>query len=461
MNSLTSFQRKLVYAGGILILLVPIITLGRPATRSEDGGALAELRQEYDLGETSLGNVDPSSSTMNLVLLGFRGVATYALWDAALDQRDQKQWAQLRATTDSILLLQPHYIKVWDFQGWNLAYNVSAEWDNVPDRYYWVKEGGKFYMRGVDRNARNPDLPFRTGILLGQKVGRSDEWDFFRDYFVDDPDDDTFGQGKPDPAFNRGYDDGSFPDNYLAARDWFLAANDRELKYPPQRIMMREIFRSYPAHQYMEMGNALHRDGKFGESTRQIWADGFTAWTEEFGREAFPSDLGDIRMEVASQKELEDLARENSEKVGRTVTVPQLSRYLDFLQNTVNYRYWRQRSQAESQTDAAEAHREIYEGQLAFRELKEDEAREKLISGLKKLESLFEQFPGFEDDDLALEEVLMAHLYLRATYQLKGDEMPASLPLQRVWDASKDDPVTMETLQRQFKTQTRYSASPG
>jgi len=461
MNNLTTFQRKLVYAGGILVLLVPIIALGRPATRTGDGGKLAEMRRAYDLGETSLGNVDPSSSTMNLVLLGFRGVATYALWDAALDQRDQKQWAQLRATTDSILLLQPHYIKVWDFQGWNLAYNVSAEWDNVPDRYYWVKEGGKFYMRGVDRNARNPDLPFRTGELIGNKIGRADEWAFFRNYFLDDPDDDTFGEGKPDPAFNRGFDDGSFTDNYLAARDWFLEANDRELKFPPQHRMMRELFRSYPAHQYMEMGNALHRDGKFGEPTRQVWTDGFAAWTGEYGREEFPSEFGPVRMEVTSREELEELARENSELLGRTVTAAQIARYLEYLQNTANYRYWRLRSQAESETNAAEAHREIYEGQQRFKELKEDEARAKLVSGLEKLETLFAKFPGFEDDDLAVEEVLMAQLYLRATYQLKGDEMPEAMPLQRIWDAHKDDATTMDTLQRQFKTQTRYSPASG
>lgn len=457
MNNLTSFQRKLVYAGGILILLIPIIWLGMPADRESTRGVLAGMRQRYDLGETSLGDVDPSSSTMNLVLLGFRGVATNLLWQNALEQRDQKQWAQLRATTDSIILLQPHYIKVWDFQGWNLAYNVSAEWDNVPDRYYWVKEGGKFYMRGVDRNVRNPDLPFKTGYVLGQKIGRADEWDYYRRYFLDDPSDETFGEGSPDPAFNRGFDDGSFPDNYLAARDWFVEANDRELKYPPQRIMMREIFRSYPAHQYMEMGNARHREGSFDDATRQAWIDGFGSWTNDYGREEFPSELGPVRMEVLTDAEFEQLARENSEKVGRTVTAAQLRRYVDFLQNTVNYRYWRLRAQAEARSDTAQAHKEIYDGQQDFKNGRLAESRDKLISGLKKLEDLFKQFPGFEEDDLAVEEVLMAQIYLGAIRSL-GETVDETLPLQRIWDEYQEDP-TMDTLQRQFKSQTSYSPS--
>ena len=147
MNNLTSLQRKLVYLGGIVLLLIPIILLGGPpepapvnptgAGRSEGspGGYLAQKRVEYGLGESDLGNVDPASSTMNLLLLGFRGIATSMLWMDAQKQQRDKDWAGLRATTESIILLQPHFLKVWHFQGWNLAYNVSAEWDGVADRY--------------------------------------------------------------------------------------------------------------------------------------------------------------------------------------------------------------------------------------------------------------------------------------------------------------------------------------
>ena len=462
MNKLTSFQRKIAYAVGIVILLLPIIWLGMPAGRDETGrptvgGKLATLRNEYDLGETSLGNVDPSSSTMNLVLLGFRGVATNLLGRNALEQRDQKQWAQLRSTTDSIILLQPHYIKVWDFQGWNLAYNVSAEWDNVPDRYYWVKEGGKFLMRGTDRNARNPDLSFRTGYLLAQKVGRSDEWQYFRDYFLADPDTATF-EGGPDPDFNRGYDTGTFTDNYLAGRDWYIEANEREEKWPPQHVMMREIFRSYPAHAYMEMSNARQREGKFDETTRQGWLDGFQAWTNDYGREEFPSRVGPVRMEVTTPDEFEELARRNSEQLGRTVTVDELRQYVSFLQNTVNYRYWRMRSLAEAQTNTVDAHRAVFDGQELFKQGKLGPAKEKLLEGLGKLEDLFETFPRFEDDDLAVEEVLLAMVYLKAIYSLGGEEVPADLPLQRIWDANGET-GRIDDAERQFRTQTTFSTN--
>src|SRR6516165_8520729 len=123
MNNLTSLQRKLVYTGGIVLLLIPIVWLGAPPepvsanptgaapSTGSSGGLLAQKRVEFNLGESDLGNVDPASSTMNLLLLGFRGIATNMLWMDAVEQHRNKDWASLRATTESIILLQPHFLK--------------------------------------------------------------------------------------------------------------------------------------------------------------------------------------------------------------------------------------------------------------------------------------------------------------------------------------------------------------
>ncbi|HBN78298.1 MAG TPA: IRE (iron responsive element), partial [Planctomycetaceae bacterium] len=224
MNRISSQQRKLVYLIIIVLLLAPIVYFGAPGNGKDEnsGGKLAQLRSKYDLGETSLGNVDPASATMNLVLLGLRGIASNMLWSQAVEQKSQKDWAGLRATVDSIVLLQPHFKQVWEFQGWNLAYNVSAEWDGVADRYEWVKEGAKFMMRGSDRNYKYPELYWESGRILGQKIGRADEKLFFRRYFLDDPNREG---GGPDPEVNP---DGK--DNYLAAKDWFEKANEVELQ---------------------------------------------------------------------------------------------------------------------------------------------------------------------------------------------------------------------------------------
>jgi hypothetical protein len=152
MSTVNSRQRKIWYGVGILLLLVPIVYLGFPAQQTAGAGragglgVLSHKRQQYDLGEATLGKVDPSSAAMNLVLLGLRGPAASVLHLKAMEYQERKQWAKLRSTVDSIILLQPHYVQIWKFQGWNLAYNVSREWDKVDDRYYWVKEGIKFLI---------------------------------------------------------------------------------------------------------------------------------------------------------------------------------------------------------------------------------------------------------------------------------------------------------------------------
>ena len=114
MTNLNSRQRKMSYFIGIILLLGPIVYLGFPAEQnaadSQSGGLgkLAQMRQQYDLGEATLGKVDPSSSAMNLVLLGLRGPAASVLHLKAIEYQEKKQWAKLRTTVDSIILLQPH-----------------------------------------------------------------------------------------------------------------------------------------------------------------------------------------------------------------------------------------------------------------------------------------------------------------------------------------------------------------
>jgi hypothetical protein len=193
MNQLTVQQRKIAYAIVAVLCFMPIILLGAPAGPEEGSGwLLARSRYHHELGEASLGNVDPTSATMNLVLLGLRGVAASVLWMQADHYKDTKNFNQLEDTVESIILLQPHFKSVWEFQAWNLAFNVSAECDDVADRYHWVKRGAKFLVRGTRRNEKVPELKFMMGTFFGQKIGRADEKEVFRRYFINDPDEERW-----------------------------------------------------------------------------------------------------------------------------------------------------------------------------------------------------------------------------------------------------------------------------
>src|SRR5438094_6691784 len=120
---------------------------------------LAEVKRRRDLGEAAIGQVDTGSFMLKLALLGgARGIAANVLWTRAEELKREQEWDRLKATVDLITKLQPHFLSVWTFQGWNLAYNVSVEWDAPEDTYDWITPGIKFLKEGVRNNEKASDL---------------------------------------------------------------------------------------------------------------------------------------------------------------------------------------------------------------------------------------------------------------------------------------------------------------
>jgi len=445
MSNLTSQQRKIVYLLGIVLLLWPIIALGRLPRRTEEtvsagGGTLAQLRREHELGETSLGDVDPSSATMNLVLLGFRGIAVNQLWLQADDYKTRKNWGALRAVVNSIIQLQPHFIEVWEHQGWNLAYNVSAAWDNVDDRYYWVKEGTKFIREGARRNAKIPDLPSKSGEMISQKIGRSDEWRQFRDFWMEDPNVEKF-DGGPDYELNP-----EGKDSYLVAREDHLLANELE-ESTPQSVMARPLFRSQPARQLLSYAEMFHKEGRFGDEAGAAWQAAFDEWTGDYGKMEFDTSIGDVWQE-ADAEDYAEMARRNetNENLIRAA--------VDRLQKMTNYRYWRERARAEGEQVTVDARRLIFEGKQAFREGDTELAKEKIIEGLSKFQVMMEKYPNIASNETTIEDVMLAIRYLKAIYiDLDGEQLPEDIPLIEIWNAYQNQ---MDVIERMFRNEARY-----
>ena len=444
MNNLTSQQRKLIYLVGIIILLIPIIVLGLPSDGKNGvgGGVLSQLRSKYELGETDLGDVDASSAAMNLVLLGMRGVAVNMLWMDLDMQKDMKRWAEMQATTESIVRLQPHYEKVWDFNGWNLAYNTSAEWDAVPDRYYWVKQGAKFLKRGVERNKRSTELYYRTGKVIEHKVGYADESVDYRKYFVSDP----------DPVFNKGPDPVINPegkDNFLVGKEWFILACDREL-VRAQHILDRSLFRATPARCQFDYAQALQKDGKFGEETRAAWEQARKDWTEGYGREIFHALIGpeesDIQLEM-TEDEITKLAGGSPDDEVR------IRRAEDAYQKMTTYRYWRTRAFAEAEPDTAEAHRSIFEAKQAYKSQEFDAARKAALNGMDGFDKLLKrpEYSSLVDEDLLIEECLLGWKIWDDIYRVAGEKIPEDFPLKWLVELKQENENIMGNVNKQFK----------
>lgn len=438
MNGLTSRQRKLLYAGGILLLLVPIVYLGAPT--SEDvvpgsktavsGGVLAQMRVEHDLGESTLGEIDPSSAAMNLVLLGLRGPAAGVLHLKALDYQEKKDWAKLKTTVDSILKLQPHYVEIWKFQGWNLAFNVSREWDQVADRFYWVKEGIKFLQLGTNRNQTATYLFHNVGDFMGRKFGNSDEKKFFREYFKDDPDDARFGEDSADPEINP-----QGKDHYLVSHDWFRVTNEKDDVY---RIKgMTHVFaRQGPSRSLLSYASAIQKEGVFGEENRVAWENAHRLWTEEYGKDEFLG-LNDVKYQLnASPEEISQLAKENG------VTESVQRRIWDQNVSMTNYNFWRDFANCERDEVTVAAHQAIYSGKKAYAEgqisdsqnaqgkEQSSPAEELFFEGMTKLEQVFKENSDMDNHDDYIDEGMLAVHYWKTIHDYNTKEIPDDYPLK-------------------------------
>ncbi|HWL08946.1 MAG TPA: hypothetical protein VNQ76_11095 [Planctomicrobium sp.] len=451
MNQLTVRQRKILYSCTAVVLVIPIIFLGAPAGGANKG-FLAQSREKNDLGEASLGDVDPTSATMNLVLLGMRGVAASVLWSKADEYKDKKNFTQLRETVESIILLQPHFKTVWRFQAWNLAYNVSNECDAVADRYYWVKEGAKFLKRGVARNKLVPELYFDMGTFVGNKLGNADEKETYRKFFLVDPDTERW-DGGPDEEINpKGVD------HYLVARDWYFDANKTlETKGVEQHVMDLSLFLAYPYRSLISYAQVTQKDGvqadldsmtpeqvtaayqEWANNVRSIWDQAFDEWTNTYGRMKFMSaGFGMLVLEndEAGLKELEELGK------AENVSFEQKRDWQDRYRKMTSYPYWKLHCDIEKRESMTQARYHLAEGRRLYREVQDfDGARANLQNGLALLAQVIQEYQVsaqenlvVSDEEETIEEALKAIIIWRHVMELLGQPIPEVYPLHQLWE---------------------------
>ncbi len=327
MNARNVLYRKVAYLVGIVLLLFPLFWLGRPEVRDESGrlqsgGTLAQMRHEMGLSPAELGEIDPASQTMKLATLGLRGIASLILWQQADEYHEKENWDKLAATLNTLRRLQPHYISVWDFQAWNLSYNVAKEFDHYEHRYLWVKRGIEFLMTGTRYNRHNPRLLWSLGWFTGYKIGTADEKKEYRELFRDDVDFHVQLNEYINVDEARGV--GGKPDNWLMGRLWYLRAIDVDVAGIPVQWMRQSeesetitkrkrsavLFYHDPPKQILNYAQAITEELLPGDTSREAWGWGHREFSEFGNREIALYDGRIIRL-----NDLERLVDEINELV--------------------------------------------------------------------------------------------------------------------------------------------------
>ena len=306
----SSFTRKVAYLCGIALLFIPISLLSAPATsRDKGGGTLTKMRRDNRLSLAQLGKIDPASASMSLATLGMRGVAANLLWSRAIDCQKKENWDGVTAALNQITKLQPNFVSVWQFQSWNVSYNISVEFDDYRHRYHWVKKGIHYLTEGIAYNEDDPLLLSEAGWFFAHKLGRADEYLQFRRLFKNDTD---FHRELPVPIETcLGPDEK--PDNWLVSYYWFKRgqqAVDRgailkrlssyywvedkpfiDKKQTPTHGKNPLVFHSEPGKSLIRFADAIEEDGYLDEKGQLAWRNAEREW-RKYGDRDIPSSWG-------------------------------------------------------------------------------------------------------------------------------------------------------------------------
>jgi hypothetical protein len=135
-------------------------------------------REALDLTRVQpLENAPPVLAFTTVALGGFRGLISNMLWMRASALQDEDKFFEMAQLSDWITKLEPHFVQVWIFQAWNMAYNISVKFkDNspgeYPDRWRWVKRGIELLRdEGLRYNPNEVLLYRELAGLFQHKIG--------------------------------------------------------------------------------------------------------------------------------------------------------------------------------------------------------------------------------------------------------------------------------------------------
>jgi hypothetical protein len=149
------------------------------------GSGQVQQSLERDRGQLGLTlaaplqDAPPLLAFTTVALGGFRGLISNYLWIRANNLQLDDKFFEAAQLADWITDLEPHFAMVWNFQAWNMAYNISVKFKenspgNYADRWRWVDRGIQLLRdRGLVWNPDDPTIYFQLGWIFFHKIGEN------------------------------------------------------------------------------------------------------------------------------------------------------------------------------------------------------------------------------------------------------------------------------------------------
>ncbi|MCX7414670.1 MAG: hypothetical protein NTW36_14685 [Planctomycetia bacterium] len=159
----------------ITITSAAIVMLVCLAGAAAVAGVVQRQRHDLHLVVSTEGTegMPPHVAIVTAALGTFRGLAVDLLWARAEHLQDQGEFFEAQTLSQWITTLQPRFQRVWAFQAWNLAYNLTAATQVPAERWGWVNRGiDLLRSRGIPLNPRAANLYFELAWIYQNKIGR-------------------------------------------------------------------------------------------------------------------------------------------------------------------------------------------------------------------------------------------------------------------------------------------------
>jgi hypothetical protein len=132
-------------------------------------------RQDMGLIIDTPENIPPSLAFATIATGAFRGLVVDVLWMRADKLKDEGQFFDARQLAEWITILQPRFASVWEFQAWNMSYNISVAIPATqPDqRWRWVRNGYELLRdEAIDKyKLKNITLYRELARIFQHKIG--------------------------------------------------------------------------------------------------------------------------------------------------------------------------------------------------------------------------------------------------------------------------------------------------
>jgi hypothetical protein len=162
-------SRSKLFKAALVTGVIGLLALSSFSQRqlNRDRVALGITRGE-PLGKTA----PPVLVFTTVALGGFRGLIANALWIRAVDLQDEGKYFEKVQLADWITKLQPHFVTVWYYQAWDMAYNISVKFSEPSDRWQWVQRGIELLRdEGLKYNPDETLLYRELAWIFQHKIG--------------------------------------------------------------------------------------------------------------------------------------------------------------------------------------------------------------------------------------------------------------------------------------------------